>query len=360
MPLGVDVEYKVSVSARLPAASAAPTITEVDELTPVGSISYADELNGDGEASLSVNPDTLNSDVAVRLKNLKELPCELNIYRESMLIWRGPILSCQVQGPTLTINARGLLYYLRYMTLESDLLYTSATDQFTIGKGLVDTYQALQYGNYGIDTSGIGTSGVTRIRRYFYKENQNVYKRLGELAEVGNGFDYWVDAASRDLMFDSERGTDLSDEVYADETNILNPNIFWSVSADDIASEAIAVGQDAKGTQQSIVGTDSNTTLRQQWGRATIFGTGEDVTTQATINNHAERLLDSRSEQFFQPGPSIFPVTDGEPDDFSPGDTISYLINIGALGQFSLLRRVRAKRVTAEDDGTEDMDLELI
>ena len=150
MAHGVEATYTLSVSSRLNASSGAPTVNEVGEVQPVEDISYADELDSEGEASFSVEPENLNIEVAARLRNLRALPCELNIYRNDIVIWRGPILSCQLQGPTLTINARGLLYYTRYMTLEGDLTYTGV-DQFVIAKGLVDTYQALSYGNYQHD-----------------------------------------------------------------------------------------------------------------------------------------------------------------------------------------------------------------
>lgn len=359
MAHGLEKEYTVTVSSRVPQSSGAPTVTEVDELKPIGSISYADELNGEGEASLSVEPEAVPSNVAALLKDLRVNPCELNIYRSNVVVWKGPLLSCQLQGPTLTLNARGLLYYLRYMTLEADLLYTSATDQFTIGKGLVDAYQALSYGNYGIVTSGISTSGITRVRRYPYKENQNVFERLIELAEIENGFDIWVVPSTRALSFDLEKGADKTATVFADVSNILNPNVFWSVSSEDIASDAIAVGVDDEGTP-GIVGTANVAATRSSWGRATGFITADDVTSAGTIQDYAQRFVDTRKEQMFVPGPSTMVVKDVEPVDFETGDIISYSIKIGNLGMVSVSRRVRSRRVTIDEIGQEDMELELV
>jgi len=361
MPEGIEAKYTLSVSARLNAASGPPTITEVGEVAAIGDISYADELDSEGEASFSVEPENLDPDVADRLRDLRALPCELNIYRNDIVIWRGPILSCQLQGPTLTINARGLLYYLRYMTLEANLLYPTATDQFVIGKGLVDAYQALARGNYGIDTSTTDiTSGVTRIRNYLYKENHNVFKRLQELADIDQGFDFWVSHSDRKLMFEDEKGSDLSSSVYADSSNIDNPNIFWSVAADDVASEGIAVGEDPNAVQASIVGVRSNTTLRNTFGRATVFQTADDVTQQTTIEDHAQRIIDSRGEQIFFPSPSTLVVKDVEPSDFSTGDAIQYTYKIGAIGTVNVVRRVNVRRVMVDSNGTESLELSLI
>ncbi len=353
-----EAKYKISVASRVPAMSAAPTITELDELAPIGAITYADMLSGDGEASLQVEPDKIPSNIASRFKDLRATPCELNIYRDSVKTWVGTILSCQLQGPNLVINARGLLYYLRYMTLEADLIYASATDQYTIGAGLVDAYQDLDFGDYGIDTSGIGTHGTTRIRSYPFIENQNVHDRLLQLAEVKNGFDVHVDSATRDLTFSDPRGTDKTGSVYVDQSNIINPNVFWSVAGDDIASEAIAVGTPTDGPP--VIGTKSNSTVRTTWGRATVFTTAENVTEQATVDDQAQRLLDGRQDQLLVPGPSSFSSEDVSPATFGPGDTISYAIDIGRIGQLYVERRIQTKRVTVDTAGVETLALEMV
>ena len=360
MAHGLEVEYKVSISSRVPNTSTPPTIVEIGELKPIGNISYRDELNSEGESSVSVEPEKIPTAIAARLKDLKSSPCELNIIRDDIRVWTGPILSCQLQGPTFTINARGLMYYFRYMTLEADLLFETATDQYTIGKGLVDAYQDLAFGDYGIDTSGIGTAGITRVRRYIYTEGQNILDRLQQLAEIDNGFDFWVDADDRDLNFAASRGTDKTDQVFADQSNILNPNVFWSVAQDNLASEGIAVGTVDNPDGPPIVGTKGNTALRSAFGRVTVLIGADGVTVQATIDDHAQRIVDARDSQILIPGPSIIPVVDVLPTDFEPGDKISYSINIGTLGQIYLEQRVRSKRVIVDDEGVENMELELI
>lgn len=360
MAHGTEAEYKISVASRVPNAATPHTITEIGELAAIGGISYTDVLNAEGEASLSVEPEKVPLSIATRLADLQSTPCELIVIRDATKVWTGPILSCQLQGTTLTINARSLMYYFRYMVLEADLIFGSPTDQFTIGKGLVNAYQNLSYGDYGIDTSGIGTAGVTRIRRYVYTEGHNVFDRLQQLAEIDNGFDFWIDADDRDLNFAASRGTDKTGQVYADQSNILNPNVFWSVSQDNVASEGLAVGTVDDPDAAPIVGNKSNTTLRSQFGRVTVFISADGVTTQATIDDHAQRVIDARDSQILIPGPSVFPVADALPTDFDPGDKISYSINVGRLGQIYLEQRVRSKRIIVDEEGAENMELELI
>lgn len=359
MAHGIEPEYKLVVSSRENQAAAAPTITEIGEVKPVGSISYADELNAEGDAGFSLNPDVLLQDIADRFANLRQFPCELGIIRNEDRIWTGPIINCQMQGPTLTVKARGLFYYTRYMRLEADLLYATPTDQFAIAAGLIDAYQSLAYGDYGLDLSGIGTSGVTRIKNYFYLENHVVYDRLRELAERDNGFDIWVDHATREVNLGT-KGADLSQSVYADQSNITNPNVFWSVAAEDIFSDVISMGLDSAGAEAPVVGTAESTTVRESWGRATGFVTADGVVEQATIDDHAQRSIDQHDEQLFVPAPGVVPVKDGEPSDFTTGDTINYSIRLGNIGLVNVQRRVRLRRVTVSPDGTEDMQVEFI
>lgn len=355
-----DSDYNVVLGSRTPQQSTSPILAEIAELEPVGAISFADEVNSEGEASFSLEPEKIPDDAATRMKDLKATPCEIFIYREGSLAWAGPLLSCQVQGPTLTVNARGLLYYCRYMTLEADLIYSAATDQWTIGKGLVDAYQALDYGNYGIDTSTIGTSGITRTRRYPYVENQNVFRRLIQLAEVDNGFDVWVDPTDRKLKFSASKGSDKTQSVFADETNIVNNSTFWSIAEDDIASDSIAVGTSDADDQLNVVGTALNSGMRSTFGRVTRFQTVDDVSTQTTIDDYAQRMIDQRTEQNLVPGPSVVPITDVDPSTIETGDLVTYALAIGTLGTITTQRRIRLVRTTADEAGVETMQVELI
>ena len=84
------------------------------------------------------------------------------------------------------------------------------------------------------------------------------------------------------------------------------------------------------------------------------------MTSQATIDDHAQALVDNRGNQLLVPGPTIIPVIDGEPSDFDPGDTITYSVNIGTLGLINVERRVQMMRVKVDEEGVESMELELI
>lgn len=346
--------YVCSLFRRANAASGAPTFTEVAEVQPVGGISFEDVLNAEGEASISVDPYKLRSEIKSYIVDLRDTPLELRITKGSTTKFRGPLISCQQQGPTLTLNSRGAMYYWRYWFVESDLYYQN-TDIFTIIKGLIDHYQALAYGNYGFDTSGMGTSGTTTTRNFLFAEGHNIFDRIEEMSQRVNGFDYWIDPDTREVNIASSRGTDKSNTVFLEE-GVDDPNVFWSVASGDIASEAIAAGTSDAG--RLVVGTASDTPTREAFGRSTYFETIDGVGEQTTIDNYASRFASQRTEQIMKPGPSVLPVADADIDSFAPGDTVSYSVDFG-LGKMNFARRVLKKRVTVDETGQESMDVEL-
>jgi hypothetical protein len=236
------------------------------------------------------------------------------------------------------------------MWLTTDLAY-SAVDQFTIAKGLVDHWQALSYGNYGIDTSGVGTSGVTRYRTYVFAEQHNVLRRLLELGAVDDGFDAHVDPDTRALVLSyPQRGTPLTSSVVLDARNISDDSILVSIAPGDLASEAFGLGTGSASTR--MTSTQSDTGRRAAFGRAGVAANFDGVSVQGTLDDHTAALLTARTEQLVVPTAGLIPVVDVDVDSFDPGDTVRYEFDAG-LGLVTLDRRVLRKVVTVDDNGAE-------
>jgi hypothetical protein len=349
------VAYSVSVVKRTPTQSSTPTLVEVGPILDPSGLSWSDELNRETEASVSCDPRLLSEPVKVQIRedldDDSDTPgLELWIYRDSVRVFEGPIVGYQIQGEanTLTVTARGLLYYLRGMWLLADFAQTD--DQYDIGKMLVDQWQAEDYGHFGIDTSGIGTSGTNRQRTWLAHEQHNVFQRLSELADVNGGFDYWVENETRDLEFAAARGTDLSATVFLDRRGVVDPGIAVSKAAGSFASTAFA----SSSGDMVLTSSDVDATLRQSfgyWGHAETF---DGVTVQATLDDHAARLLADRNRVMFVPAPSVIPVSGSSPTAFDPGDTIEFSYDFG-VGTVTVQRRVLKKQVSVGDEGQEDM-----
>lgn len=349
--------YELSVWQRTPNQTTAATYVEIGPIKSP-TITWGDELDRDGKLQASCQPDRLDEDVRQALRDaLTPSPSpqgvELRLLRDGAIVWAGPLVGGQIQGGTLSLTARGLGYYLRYMwvTGSAATTYTfTGSDEFTIGKWLVDHWQALDYGHFGIDTSSIGTSGTTRDRTYVAAENPNVHQELERLASVA-GFNWWIDPATRQLNFGT-RGTDLSSTVVLDSRNIGDEGIAADTAADEFASEAFGVGTSAD--SDPITSTQSNTTVRQSFGRVGIAASFDGVSVQGTLDDHTSKLVDDHDRPAFVPGPKLIPVIDADIGDFGPGDTVPWEYDAG-LGLQTFTGRLHLVQGSVGPNGGESI-----
>lgn len=351
--------YEAILVQRTPQQSAGPTLTEIDEIIIKERLAWSTELIGDGGfISFALEPDQQSQDIKDVLINIAETACEIKLYRNGVAVQAGPIIGVQTQGPTLNIVCRALGYYFKYMFIVTDLIY-AAVDQYTIGKALVDQWQALDYGNFGVDTSGIGAAGLNRTITYYADEAPNVLKKIEQLADNLNGFEFYVDPTNRDLVFTDRRGSDKSTSVILDSRAIVSPNTHFSVAFEDYANHAIAIGANQDETT-TVIGTKINAAAMAKWGRAGAAISVDGVTQQSTIDDYAQSLVNTADHLHFIPGAgSAFPVLGALVDDFDVGDTITWIYNYG-LGSITLQRDVYRRIVKIDGAGTETMSLEFV
>lgn len=350
--------YEVTLVARTPQAAASPTLVEIDRLT-VETINYTEELNRPGTALLGAPIRSMPDAVKTRLADLAAFPCEVWIYRDSTLEWAGEVQTIGIEDQVVKLGCVGLLGYTFRMGVTSDLTY-SAVDQFTIAAGLVDHWQALSYGHYGIDTSSVGTSGVVRDRTYLRDELHNIGKRLQELGAVDNGFDIHIDPSTRELVLSyPSRGTDLSASVFLDERNIDSASVAMSVSPDDLVSDGSFTGTSNDGSASSTIYTARSTpALRATYGRSWGGESFDGVSASGTLEGHGDAYLAPRTGQFFQPGVTLLPRIGTAPGDLHSGDIVSYAYDAG-LGLQSGIFRVAKVTVDVDKGGKERMSVEF-
>lgn len=346
--------------SRVPASSGSPTLTVVDRLI-VDNISYTTELNKPGSAVLSCPVRGLLSTVQGRLNDLDSFPSEVWIYADSTLAWAGEVQTWQVQGQTININCVGLLGYTYRMGVTSDLTY-SAVDQFTIAKGLVDHWQGLNYGNYGIDTSTVGTSGVTRDRVYLRNELHNIGQRLAELGAVSDGFDMKVDPSTRKLVLSyPQSGTDLSASIVFDERNIDDASVAVSVAPGDLVSDvaATSTATDTAGNNTTLYSIRTTAGVQSSYGRSWAGISFSDVSAQATLDGHADAYLNARASAMVQPGITVIPRIGADIGGFDVGDTCTYSYDCG-VGVQTLTPRLAKVTVSVDNNGQKRMKLEFV
>jgi hypothetical protein len=350
-----QVKYEMVCVARIPQPQSPPLFFDVDPISWTG-LSYTQQLNGADYLTAGVSVSSLTSPILQRLDKLGQQATEIWLYRNGQLVFTGPWFGWQVQGETLTLTAKSTLGYLDMMMVNADMVLKNK-DQFAIGKALVDQWQALDYGNFGIDTSGITQSGVLRDATYLRNELNIVGQRLSELGKRDNGFDFGVDPITRRLNFYyPQRGVDRStgeDAVIFDARNVTNTNVICSAAPKDLASEAYGVGTSAGSTSGALFSLKSNLDMRAQYGRTAVGTSFNDVSEQDTLDSHTQALVDARSEPLLIPGPNVRVTPDSDISSYDVGDTVAYQLHakLGVTGYY----RLKSRQITVSDKGKEDV-----
>lgn len=351
--------WEAVLVARTPQSAASPPLTVVDRLV-FDTLSYTAELNRPGTATLGCPVRSMSSAVKQRLADLAVNPSEVWVYADTVLDWAGEIQTLAIQDQRVQLSCVGLLGYTYRMGVTADLTYT-AVDQFTIAKNLVDHHQALTYGNYGIDTSTVGTSGVTRDRTYLRNELHNIGQRIAELGAVNNGFDTRVDPLTRKLVLAyPQSGTDLSASLFFDARNIDSASIALSVAPDDLVSDISATGTatTAGGANSTLYTTRSTAGVRSAYGRSWASSNFDGVSVQATLDGHADAYLEARDSVLLQPGVSIIPRMGADVHGFHVGDTCTYSYDAG-LGLQTAVLRIAKFTVSVDSDGKKRFGIEF-
>lgn len=364
--------YHATLVRRTPQESGPPILEEVAELAADG-LNWSDELNREGQASVTVSAGTLKDPATGQPNDAGQLllegcsddfatpGMELWVHRGNLQVFAGPIVGLQPTSTTddssVVLIARSLIYYLRGMWVKYATIDTRQTpaDQYAIVADLIDQWQGETYGDFGIDTSAVGTAGVNRRVNYRPAANHNVLERLVELANRNNGFDFWIDPETRELRLAASRGSDRTQAVVLERRNIENAQDYVSFAAGDLASEAFGVN----GTGAPLTATSSDTDLRESWGRWGVAASFSSTTTQASLNDQTARLLADVSNPMLVPVQTqLIPVKGASATDFEAGDLVEYTFDHG-FGEVSVTRRVISKSITVNSDGLETIAVEL-
>lgn len=350
--------YEVVVVARIPQTMGPPALIEVDPIE-WSTLKYTNELSQPQQLEVSCLVASVPESIRQRLRKPADLATELWLLRDGRQVFAGPLLGWRRTGKSLSLTAHGLLAYLRLMTVTTDLLFAQV-DQFKIVAGLVDHWQNLEHGNYGIDTSTVGVSGVLRDATYLRNERHEIGQRVFELGQRRNGFDIEVDPVSRRLqLWYPSKGVDRSvgeDAVVFDENNITSSSVMCSVAPGDVASDAFGTGTGPSG--DTVYSTQADLQLRARFGRSAVSGTWDGVSEQATLDAHVQGLLDARGEALLVPGPNVRITADAGLGVYGVGDTVAYDLDdeLGVSGAF----RLRSQSVSVSSTGQESASLEFV
>lgn len=351
-------QYDLVCVARIPVQNAPPILLEVDPIDWTN-LTHTEELNSAPTLSATAKISNLTEPVLQRLRKPQELPSELRLYRNGKQVFSGPVLGFNVSGESLTIEAQGVLAYLKMMFLTKDIVAQN-WEQFNIVNELINQWQDLDYGDFGIDTTATGSSGVQRSITYLYKEIHNVDQRVNELSRMAQGFDITVDPTDRKLQLHYPfKGVDRSqgeDAIVFDDRNVTDTNFVSSIAPSDLASEAFGTGPSSD--DKVLVSTQSNLELRTRYGRTGVTGTFSDVSDQATLDSYVAAMRDARGAALLIPGPNVRVSTDADLGMYDVGDTVDYQLHsqLAVSGAF----RIRKRAVAVAETGTESVSIEFV
>lgn len=347
--------YEVLVVARIPAAAGPPAFEIIDAITWTR-IVWVDELSRPQQMSVTFQGASLRTSIAERFSDLA-YATELWLSRDGQRVAAGPVLGVRpASGDQWTVSGGGILSYLWRMGFEQDLSW-SGIDQHLIAKALVDQWQALEFGHYGIDTSVVTASGITRDYIVARKELDYVGPRLEELSKRAGttGFDFHADPTTRSLqLWSPQTGVDRStgeDAIVFDGRAIKTAGVVISLGPKDMASEAYGIGTTSGADQdQTLWRAASNPDLRAKFGRCAVMGTFQ-TKEQSVLDDHLAAMLASRGGPLVVPDPDVRSTPNADLADYAVGDTLAYRPN--AVLDVAGAYRLRKRTVTVEQGGAE-------
>lgn len=350
-------KYIVVAVARVPQVAGPPVFLEVDPIEWT-SLDWTEILNDDPTLSTSVKIGKLSEPILQRIRVPHELPTEIWCYRNGKRIFSGPLMGGGVNGDSINLEARGVSSYFKFMNVEADMNFTGV-DQALIVKALVDQWQALAYGNFGIDTSGITVTGVVRTIQYLVNELHNVGARISDLSQMANAFDYSVNPASRRLeLWSPGRGVDRSfgeDAIIFDARNVTNADVAFAVTPGDLASEVLGTASNS-GADVPLIARFANEELRAKFGRVGTTA-NFDLADLPSLVAAVTAMGQGRGKVLLVPGPDARVTLDADLASYDVGDTVGYQPH----GQVSVAGAYRIKKrgVKVQATGTELVSVEF-
>ena len=103
-------------------------------------------------------------------------------------------------------------------------------------------------------------------------------------------------------------------------------------------------GQD----EPPLTSQQSNTEIREHFGRVGVSETWQGVSEQPTLDAHTQGLLDARGMTLIEPGQGLHPVQGAGIEDFTIGDRVSYRFDAG-LGVVDLAPRIVRMQITVDE-----------
>lgn len=354
------VSYDLVMTARIPQPAGPPIFMELESL-PWTDITYGQKLSAPDTLDATIKTSSLTEGMKQRLRKPSEMPTELWLHRNGKRVFAGPIIGGSMNGEDLTLNANGILHYLQWMYIRNDMVFNH--EQFSIVKSIIDQWQVIDYGHFGIETPSVGYSGIGRTVTFVRNELHIVYDTIMDMSKSLDGFDVNINPVSRNLeLYSPKRGINRStgsEAVIFDDRNVTDTNIAFSLGVKDVATVVAGSGTGSGQNQDKTYWSAyRNINGEKRFGRVGNVASFRNVSSQEHNDDLTDGLLGSRSETLWIPGPNVRVTTDSDLDSYDVGDTVSYHLHneLDISGAFRLLSR----RIRVDENNNESVSVSFV
>jgi len=323
---------------------------KINEITNHQGFSYNFELNRAGSCDIKPN---INFGGKFTMANLYPYQSYLDIYRHNVKVWGGFLnkISGDV-GPVtgdMTLNFAGYLKLLEKMYIGPLGETYTGIDQGTILWTMLNNYQLLPNGDFGI-TCGDVTTGIVRDRTY--SAFKNIYDAFIEMTEVINGCDIEITA---EKIFNSyaHKGHRLL-HVFEYGKNINN--FSFSINGDTIQNYCVAVGS---GEDTDLLYSPAhNIQSQEKYGLLQGIIQKSDVNIVDTLTEYAQSSVKENGEPV-----SIFSLNAVVTNDpplmgYLVGDEIRCIVKKGWV-DFDTYKRIKKISVNVDTEEKENISVEF-
>ncbi len=322
----------------------------IEEITSWQNFSYWWELNRPGGCRITFNID----DLKFTQNNLFPARHYVDIFRGDKKLWSG-ILS-GVSGNIGDISGRLTLTFSGYLSLLEKMEVSPAgkiftgIDQGTILWTLVDDFQKLPNGNYGIIQGNI-TTGINRDREY--SPFMNVYQAFQNMTQVINGCDLEI-TQGKILNVYAHQGRRLKAIVFEYGKNITG--LKFNFSMKDLVNQANAIGS-GEGIDL-LYSVAHNMSSQEIYGLMQKSFSHSDVSVLNTLTEHAKKYVEEYPDPTQIYGCNVRDTVDTALKSYGVGDEVKLQIKKGYL-DIDTYRRIKKLSVSVDQNEKENIGVEF-
>lgn len=322
----------------------------IEEITAWQDLSFWWELNRADGCEISFNVDDIKFDMT----NLFPALSYIDIFRGERKLWSGFLSKIKgniddISG-SLILSFKGYLSLLEKMEINPSGRIFSDVDQGTILWTLINNFQNLPNGDYGI-TQGNITTGRNRDRTYV--GFKNIYEAFIQMTEVENGCDLEI-TENKILNVYASKGRRLKNIIFEYGKNIteLKFNFFRK----DLVNQANVIGT-GEG-EDLLYSVAHNIQSQMAYGLMQKSLVHPDVIIKETLTEHAKRYVEEYKNPIRLYELKTRDTVDTALRSYSPGDEIRLRVEKGYL-DIDTYKRIKKLIVNVDQNEKENVGVEL-